>query len=458
MAKKRKAETSGDVPKSSPVEIVIEDVTNHPLCLHGPTLLFSSEKGRYFACASCRNKKDCTVHIDEEDWQKESVRKRNEKYYSLIPKIDKAAAWTHLNEVKSRHYTDRAYCETCKELYLISAQGRKHLKDHRVFTGLTDEQLSRPSSWLPTLENDEKEAQYIFSKKSVSTVLGILRNNNIKNIICIGTPSIHEAAQAHADFDSILLDYDTRHRLFHAPNKFLWYNMFNDYLFNGNEDEKLLKKFFKKSKDGGIAVVMDPPFGGRVEALVYTLRELSVAYRKFCDKLEDATIPVIWAFPYFSEPYITNLMPDVKMHDYQVEYENHKKFQNGKKGRKHGSPVRFFTNLPFATIDLSNDSNYKLCDKCKFWVSASNQHCGKCRACTSKNGMTYRHCDRCARCVKPTFKHCAQCARCVLEKGHVCGLVVESQSCFNCREKGHKKSQCPQISGEVTKKKKRKHA
>ncbi|XP_049873750.1 rRNA N6-adenosine-methyltransferase ZCCHC4 [Pectinophora gossypiella] len=458
MAKKRKLEVENNAQKSCPVEVIAEDVTTHPLCLHGPTLLFSSEKGRYFACSLCRNKKDCPVHIYEEDWKKEGVRKRNEKYYKLIPNIDKATAWKNFNEVKSRHYTDRAYCNTCKELYVYS-QSRKHLKDHRVITPLTDEQLAKPSSWLPTLEDDAKEAQYMFTKKSVSTVLGILRNNNIKNIICVGTPSIHEAAQAHPEFNSILLDYDTRHHQFNPPNKFLWYNMFNDYLFNGNNDEKVLKKFFKSSKEGGICVVMDPPFGGRVEPLIQTLRDLSSIYRKTFDKPENEIIPVIWAFPYFSEPYIKNLMPEIKMHDYQVEYENHKKFQNGKKGRKNGSPVRFFTNLPLATIDLSNDSNYKLCEKCKFWVSSSNNHCNKCKECTSKNGMTYKHCNACKRCVKPTFFHCPDCKRCVQEKGHVCGVTVESQSCYNCMEKGHKKSECPQLKNEgAAKKKKRKNA
>lgn len=69
-----------------------------------------------------------------------------------------------------------------------------------------------------------------------------------RNILCIGTPSIHEAAQAHPDFNSLLLDYDTRHSMFHPPTKYLWYNMFNNYLFNGNDDEKVLKKFFKSSK------------------------------------------------------------------------------------------------------------------------------------------------------------------------------------------------------------------
>ncbi|KAJ8722325.1 hypothetical protein PYW08_004727 [Mythimna loreyi] len=455
MPRKRKLESNDiNTQKSLPVEVVIEDVTTHPLCLHGPTLLFSTEKGRYFACASCRNK-ECTVHIDEEDWQKENVRKRNEKYYSLIPKIDKAAAWSNFCEVKTSHYVDRAFCNTCEELYLVSKPSKKHAKDHRIITPLTDEQLSRPTTWLPMLANDSVEAQYMFTKKSVGTVFGILKNNNISNILCIGTPSIHEEAQTRDDFNSILLDYDKRHQNFNPPNKFIWYNMFNNYMFNGNEDEKVLKKFFKQSREGGICIVMDPPFGGRVEPLVQTLRELTETYRKICDKPAEGLLPVLWAFPYFSEPYITNNAPEIKMHDYQIEYTNHKKFLNKTKdGRKFTSPIRFFTNLPLRTIDLSNDSNYKMCNKCKFYVSTSNNHCHKCGECTSKNGMTYKHCDVCKRCVKPTFFHCKECGRCCQQRNHVCGVVVESQSCFNCKEKGHKQTDCPQLQGRNKKKRK----
>ncbi|XP_075978056.1 rRNA N(6)-adenosine-methyltransferase ZCCHC4 [Anticarsia gemmatalis] len=445
MPRKRKFESrETNAQKSSPVEVVIEDVTSHPLCLHGPTLLFSSEKGRFFACASCRNK-ECTVHIDEGDWQKENVRKRNEKYYNLIPKIDKAEAWSNFSEIKSRHYADRAYCNTC-ELLLAPSQSKKHPKEHKLITPLTDEQLTRPTTFLPMLENDSVEAQYMFTKKSVSTVFGILKNNNISNILCIGTPSVHEEAQTRDDFNSILLDYDKRHRLFNPPNKFIWYNMFNNYMFNGNEDEKVLKKFLKNSLQGGICIVMDPPFGGRVEPLVQTIKELTDSYRKICDRPGDELLPVLWAFPYFSEPYITNTAPEIKIHDYQIEYTNHKKFQNKTKdGHKFVSPIRFFTNLPLRTIDLSNDSHYKLCNKCKYYVSASNNHCNKCGGCTSKNGMTYVHCDVCKRCVKPTFFHCKECGRCCQQRNHVCGVVVESQSCYNCNEKGHKKSACPKL-------------
>lgn len=67
-----------------------------------------------------------------------------------------------------------------------------------------------------------------------------------------------------------------------------------------------------------MCIVIDPPFGGRVEPIAHTLKEISATYKKLCDKPEDFNVPIIWAFPYFSEPYIMNLMPEIKMHDYQV--------------------------------------------------------------------------------------------------------------------------------------------
>lgn len=71
-------------------------------------------------------------------------------------------------------------------------------------------------------------------------------------------------------------------------------------------------------RDKGLCIVIDPPFGGRVEPLVQTIKELSAEYRKLCDG--EGLLPVIWAFPYFSEPYIQNLAPEIKMHDYRVSF------------------------------------------------------------------------------------------------------------------------------------------
>lgn len=96
-------------------------------------------------------------------------------------------------------------------------------------------------------------------------------------------------------------------------------------------------------------------------------------------------LKVVWFFPYFMEHHITCSLPDFKMFDFKIDYENHSSFTNvGNRKRKHGSPVRIFTNVPLRLFDLSNIPGYKYCQECEFWVAEENLHCKKCNACTSK--------------------------------------------------------------------------
>lgn len=99
MARKRNAEAPTAPSKTSSIEVIVGDTSSHPVCLHGPTLLFHNEKERFFACSLCRNKKDCPINISEEDWNKESVKNRNEKYLQMIPALDKTAVYKTLIEV-----------------------------------------------------------------------------------------------------------------------------------------------------------------------------------------------------------------------------------------------------------------------------------------------------------------------------------------------------------------------
>lgn len=54
------------------------------------------------------------------------------------------------------------------------------------------------------------------------------------------------------------------------------------------------------------------------------------------------------------------------------------------KGRKFGSPVRIFTNIPLNKLILPSNEGYRYCDICEYWVSEENQHCPQCNKCTSK--------------------------------------------------------------------------
>lgn len=88
---------------------------------------------------------------------------------------------------------------------------------------------------------------------------------------------------------------------------------------------------------------MDPPFGGRMEPIAQTLKLIEKQYQEVNNINEK--LPVFLFFPYFMESQILNSVPDYNMCDYKVDYDNHSLFQDGLKGRKFGSPVRFFTNL-----------------------------------------------------------------------------------------------------------------
>lgn len=92
-----------------------------------------------------------------------------------------------------------------------------------------------------------------------------------------------------------------------------------------------------------MALLMDPPFGGRVEPLAQTVKTIESQYQDLNSIC--GTLPVFWVFPYFMEPQIRNSLPQFEMMDYKVEYDNHPLFRKGPKGRKQGSPVRIFTNV-----------------------------------------------------------------------------------------------------------------
>ena len=139
---------------------------------------------------------------------------------------------------------------------------------------------------------------------------------------------------------------------------------------------------------------------------------------------------------------------DLTMIDYKVDYDNHALFNlsdstEGSKGRKHGSPVRIFTNIKPSLIELPAEDGYKYCKRCEKWIAAENKHCKKCNACTSKDGRRYIHCDICERCVKPTWKHCEKCKRCTLEQ-HNCGIKPKlTGRCFKCSALDHLEKNCP---------------
>lgn len=69
----------------------------------------------------------------------------------------------------------RYYCKNCDVLAVKGENDGKHDK-HDLKENLSDYELQHPSEWLVPLENPKKEAQFLFSKNSVGTIVDILWN------------------------------------------------------------------------------------------------------------------------------------------------------------------------------------------------------------------------------------------------------------------------------------------
>lgn len=269
---------------------------------------------------------------------------------------------------------------------------------------------------------------------------------SFSKIVCIGAPRLHEHLKffkSKLHIESILLDLDTRFYTFcnrDGKIDFFHYNMFNNYFFAGTEAENEFHQFLRNKNNEKCCIFTDPPFGCRTEPLISTLQSLSQTYRRINQSLD--IMPIFWVFPYFMETYITKIMPEMEMLDYKVDYTNHETYHSGKDGRKQGSPVRLYTNVPNNLIDLPSQEDYRLCKKCRKWVSSENRHCNRCGKCPSKNGATYTHCNLCELCVKPNYKHCNNCWRCTQIENHDCIKYQSQLKCTICLQRGHNEVNC----------------
>ena len=356
---------------------------------------------------------------------------------------------------------DFFYCLDCQ---ILARDPRAHTA-HTRKTSATG--ILVPTEILPQLSANKNEAQYHFADRTLQTLLTIISENVFGQVLCIGAPRIYEAltgpsetprnvigAKREAESESshrlqkkkrklakegrrkvrlegssghpnsLLLDFDTRFGYFYSDADWIWYNMFNHYFYLGQQSKEVFRSLLAKAKES-LLLVLDPPFGGKPELVGETLRRIECDWQEVHSNPE-LRVSVLLIYPYFMESKILSAMPSLKMVDYQVNYENHASFNASAKGRKQGSPVRVFTNIPLDKVRLPEDEGYKHCDLCQKWTCRENRHCFDCGDCTSKNGATYKHCARCQRCVKATWTHCKQCQRCALPK-HPCQLFKDKR-------------------------------
>ncbi|KAG5676670.1 hypothetical protein PVAND_006488 [Polypedilum vanderplanki] len=410
------------------VEVIINDLEQNPNCIHGPTILFLSKKGKkYFSCSAVRDK-SC-FYLEYEKFERYKNERLQSKHNFKKETIE---------DLRKLNLSERIFCATCGE-FIKSIQSHEFhsykLIDNDLF-------LQQPSLFLPQLNNDKVNAQYFFDNNTLEFFKHIFNNMKLKKIICMGTPRLHDFIRTqNCNAQSILLDIDERFQAFY-PEEFICYNMLNNYFINGNVDEARLFDFIKEDTSldslSHHCLIMDPPFAARTELLCNTIKEVARKYFIIHKKI----LPIFVIYPYFNENHVKKVMPEMEMLEYQVTYMNHYAFNENYKGRKEGSPIRIFTNIDQRHIKYPSLPNYRFCKFCHRFVALNNLHCRICKICPSKNGATYHHCNRCIKCVKPNYVHCEECDRCVQKTEHECKTYQIHQECWYCFEKGHVEKYC----------------
>ncbi|TRY78780.1 hypothetical protein TCAL_01749 [Tigriopus californicus] len=396
--------------------VLQDDLSNNPHCIHGPCILWktSSMSSPFYGCSSYRSRKECPFF--EKFAPNKQIHLVEHETHPHLPFV--LERQSRLKALETRG--EISYCSTCHLCWQNQGELKTSHQHHHVHKGLSLSQMKHPLSILEPLSANKGEAQFHFTKLTMNVIMSWFKKNKWKNVLCLGAPSVFEALK-HENLGAraLLLDIDDRLASFYDMNEeWLWFNMFNNHFFLGNESERTFQEFLR-SASSDLVIVTDPPFGGKCELIARTLNAITQYWRLYHGILR---VPqIFWIFPYFMEHQIISCMDNLYMADFQVDYTNHKTFQNGTGGRKSGSPVRVFTNVDGICLPFPENLGYQFCAPCEKWVSPNNRHCDICGSCTAKNGETYKHCRKCKRCVKKKFSHCKLCNRCALPD-HPCNL------------------------------------
>ncbi|XP_067626614.1 rRNA N6-adenosine-methyltransferase ZCCHC4 [Eurosta solidaginis] len=418
-----------------------EGTPPHPHCPHGPTLLFKmptvdgdEQIGAYYACSAHRDKHLCNFYMAVEEVTPKQLTRRYEleEYIAELKK--------QRRKLKNTHEGDKLhYCLDCNVPLLPEEQSDHSI--HEIFRDVSENFMHNPTRFLRPLQNDKVQAQYFFDNRALNFFTNCFLDLGINKVVCIGAPRLHAHLRNTCHYvKSFLLDFD--YRMFHFYDDcFAWYNMCNNHFFDDAQRQEF-DEFLMCTPTEHIMIFTDPPFGCRTELIAGTLRQITRLYNAI-NQLPHQPLAIFWIFPYFSEHHVQQEMPHMRMCDYKVNYTNHTSYTNvGEKGRKLGSPVRVFTNIPLELLHLPIEEEYKYCASCQRYTALENRHCVKCNMCPSKNGSTYQHCDLCGCCVKPNYVHCKTCRRCTQAEEHECEMFQANQYCWICLQKGHTEFGC----------------
>lgn len=156
------------------MKVIVKDLSDHPHCEHGPTLLFcrqtndTDKEERFFACSACRDRSECCFYQPEH-------LKANE--LKVEPSKENQCTFT-LDEVKQLPASQRYYCHTCA-VFVAQTLIAEH-QAHEIQRGVSDSQLVRPTTFLKPLSNDKREAQYFFDEASLKCFAKIFQRLKIK--------------------------------------------------------------------------------------------------------------------------------------------------------------------------------------------------------------------------------------------------------------------------------------
>lgn len=94
----------------SGINVITEDLEDHPHCAHGPTLLFSrlvsGQPRNFFACSACRDHKDCTFFLWQDERHKLNKSKQNawqQERDKFIRDVDHKKLFRTFSKVNMKH-------------------------------------------------------------------------------------------------------------------------------------------------------------------------------------------------------------------------------------------------------------------------------------------------------------------------------------------------------------------
>mmetsp|Transcript_11620 Transcript_11620/g.18618 ORF Transcript_11620/g.18618 Transcript_11620/m.18618 type:complete len:315 (-) Transcript_11620:1046-1990(-) len=249
-------------------------VVDSPRCAHGPMLLFNKitiflgeggdsrgskeskriEKHLFYGCSVNRSdlteaketsssSYNCTSGIRNRITDGAQERRNDPIHYFMKLAANRRAA----------------YCHTCEDLFDSSLEkcSNAHLS-HEASFNLTKDQLLRPfrSKLLGPKTDSRTNAQFLYDEASIRYILKALESVNASNIVCLGTPSLHEAIQEEQERRSmhtkhhrllgedpqrkqrarrsLLLDIDHRLPQFYPDQSCFRFNMINGHFLSSS--------------------------------------------------------------------------------------------------------------------------------------------------------------------------------------------------------------------------------